>query len=102
MRPEGFSLCWTRKEAYVKARGLGLQIPLDSFSVSLTPNELELLDSEDSNRWSLRSFMPAPDFAAAIVHEKIHEDVHGEEDFQLRYWDWVAPVSTPSRRALQA
>jgi 4'-phosphopantetheinyl transferase len=101
MRPEGFSLCWTRKEAYVKARGLGLQIPLDSFSVSLTPNQPELLESEDSNRWSLRSFMPAPDFAAAIVHEKIHEDVHGEEDFQLRCWDWVAPVSTPSRRALQ-
>jgi 4'-phosphopantetheinyl transferase len=93
MRPEGFSLCWTRKEAYVKARGLGLQIPLDSFSVSLTPNRPELLESEDAHRWRLRSFKPAPDFAAAVVHEKIHEGVHGGGDFQLRYWDWVVPAS---------
>src|ERR1700737_245271 len=72
-RPEGFSLCWTRKEAYMKARGLGLQIPLDSFSVSLTPNQPERLESEDSHRWYLRSFKPAPDFAAALAYERFQE-----------------------------
>lgn len=68
-RAKGFFLCWTRKEAYVKAHGGGLQIPLDSFDVSLTPGHPETLWSTDSSRWTLRSFEPAPGYAAAIVGE---------------------------------
>jgi 4'-phosphopantetheinyl transferase len=38
-RPLGFYLAWTRKEALVKAEGTGIGLPLDRFSVSLTPGE---------------------------------------------------------------
>lgn len=85
-KPTGFFLCWTRKEAYIKAKSAGLQIPLDSFSVSLIPGQPEKLQSSDSQRWSLRSFQPAPDFAAAVVSEG--------QGWQLRTWTWAPRPST--------
>jgi 4'-phosphopantetheinyl transferase len=80
MRAEGFFLCWTRKEAYIKARGEGLQIPFDSFHVSFTPGEPERLQSLDSFRWSLCPLSPDPRYAGALVVEG--------NDWQLRCWDW--------------
>jgi 4'-phosphopantetheinyl transferase len=65
----GFFLCWTRKEAYIKARGEGLRLPLDSFSVSLTPRGPAELRSMDSNSWSIYSFCPAKEYVAAAVVE---------------------------------
>jgi 4'-phosphopantetheinyl transferase len=78
LRDTAFFLCWTRKEAYIKAHGDGLQIPLDSFDVSLNPGEPATLRSADSGRWSMRSFAPAPEFLAAIIVEGNIQSV--------RYW----------------
>jgi 4'-phosphopantetheinyl transferase len=69
LQSAAFFLCWTRKEAYIKAHGDGLQIPLASFDVSLTPGKPETLQSPDSHRWNLSSFTPAPEYAAAMVTE---------------------------------
>jgi 4'-phosphopantetheinyl transferase len=66
---EGFFLCWTRKEAYVKARGEGLYIPLNEFDVSLTPGEPVTLRSSDGDRWKLSSFDPGHQCAGAMVVE---------------------------------
>jgi len=68
-RAKGFFLCWTRKEAYLKARGDGLAMPLDSFSVTLTPGAPARLLSEDADRWSLHSLEPAKGWTAALVVE---------------------------------
>jgi 4'-phosphopantetheinyl transferase len=69
LRTKAFFLCWTRKEAYVKAHGDGLQIPLASFDVSLKPGEPATLRSDDSERWSMRSFVPAAGYEACILVE---------------------------------
>jgi 4'-phosphopantetheinyl transferase len=73
-RAEGFFNCWTRKEAYIKGRGVGLSLPLDQFDVSLAPGEGAALLSVRENLpgasdWSLRELNPGPGYAAAIAVE---------------------------------
>lgn len=62
----GFYNCWTRKEAYVKALGLGLSYPLDAFTVSVAPGEPARFTSDESG-WTMTSFEPAPGYQAALV-----------------------------------
>ena len=66
---EGFFHCWTRKEAYLKASGMGLQIPLDSFAVNLSPGEPAQFLSGVEPRWHLTAFDPAEGYVAAVVYD---------------------------------
>lgn len=71
---KGFFLCWTRKEALIKAKGKGLSIPLDQFDVSLIPGQPAKLlktkyDRHDGNRWTLFNIDLFADYAAALAVE---------------------------------
>ncbi len=71
-RRRAFYACWTRKEAYIKARGEGLSVPLKSFSVSLAPGEpAALLEASPAElcRWSLCEIEAHPQYAAAVAVE---------------------------------
>jgi 4'-phosphopantetheinyl transferase len=72
LQPRAFFNCWTRKEAFVKANGVGLSFGLDDFDVSLTENERPALltirgDALEATRWSLFSCSPLPDYALAVA-----------------------------------
>ena len=69
-RVEGFFQCWTRKEAIIKACGLGMAMPLASFDVSLTPGKAALLDrieGDAPSAWRLVHFEPGAGWAGAIA-----------------------------------
>ncbi len=80
LRPEAFFLGWTRKEAYVKAHGMGLQASLQDFDVSLTPDRPAELHSADKKKWRLYSLNPGEGFVGALV-------VEGQEH-QLRFFEF--------------
>ncbi|HEX4487947.1 MAG TPA: 4'-phosphopantetheinyl transferase superfamily protein [Terriglobales bacterium] len=66
----GFYRCWTRKEAILKAEGIGLHRALDSFDVELRPEEpAALLASRESLRyaWKLHHLDPAAGTVGALA-----------------------------------
>jgi 4'-phosphopantetheinyl transferase len=68
-RVEGFFHCWTRKEAYLKATGMGLQIALDSFAVNLLPDKPAQFLSGVEPRWHLAAYHPAEGYVAAMAYD---------------------------------
>jgi 4'-phosphopantetheinyl transferase len=70
-RYSGFFRCWTRKEAYIKAEGTGLSLPLQQFDVSLGAEDSSLLlatrpDSGEAARWTLREIHAGEGYVAAL------------------------------------
>lgn len=69
-----FMVCWTRKEAYIKAVGKGLSIPLPSFDTSIPPGAAgRSLKSNDEpaaiRGWWVSDLPFIPDCAGALVSD---------------------------------
>ena len=87
-RTRAFFECWTRKEAYIKAHGAGLSLPLDAFDVSLAPGEPAALlstsdDALETAQWSLRAISPGVGYVAAVAARG--------DGWRLCCWQWPCP-----------
>jgi 4'-phosphopantetheinyl transferase len=86
VRYNAFFSCWTRKEAYLKARGIGLSLPLDQFDVSFLPDQEPRLlatrhDPAEARLWKLQALDVASDYAAALAAPG--------STWRLKCWNWL-------------
>jgi 4'-phosphopantetheinyl transferase len=98
---------WTLKESYIKARGMGLSLPLDRFSFEF-PNHSAVSISIDpelqdhADRWSFWQYRPTADYLMAICAERRVDDV---PVISLRKFTPLGnemPVIAPSLRRSEA
>jgi 4'-phosphopantetheinyl transferase len=66
---------WTLKESYIKARGMGLSIPLDKFSIDLDgrTNSAIIFDSDfddEPGRWRFYQFYPSQEHLGALCVQR--------------------------------
>jgi 4'-phosphopantetheinyl transferase len=82
---EGFLRQWTRKEAYLKARGCGLSLEPDRVEVwggQDGPLKLEVAgEPGEATRWSLVDLTPGGGYVAALAVEG--------RDWSLSCWQWA-------------
>ena len=76
-RPRFFDY-WTLKEAYIKARGMGLAIPLDHFSFLLAKDrpigiafDPQLVD--DASSWQFEQLRPTPNHLVSVAIRRKNE-----------------------------
>ena len=76
---------WTLKEAFVKADGRGVSLPLERIDVSAAEGRIAVLDQATGEwrkcpRWELRTLAPVPGYVAALAAEG--------QDWHLALWQW--------------
>jgi len=74
-RSLAFLACWTRKEAFIKAVGLGFSCPLDAFDVTIDPSAPALITRIEERidrvaNWAMQAFTPYPGYIAAVAYRQ--------------------------------
>jgi 4'-phosphopantetheinyl transferase len=76
---------WTLKEAFIKADGRGVSLPLERIDVSAPQGRVAVLNEATGewrtcSRWELRTLAPVPGYVAALAAEG--------QDWRLALWHW--------------
>lgn len=85
-KSQAFFSYWTRKEAYIKAQGAGLAIPLNSFSVSRSDDDgagnIRVYGDPGTTRiWTILDLEAGPGYKAALAV--------ATTDFELHRQNWA-------------
>lgn len=80
-----FYACWTRKEAYLKAKGSGIANHLSKFDVTVSPKESAQLlriegEAEEARGWKLLDIPVPPEYHATVAV--------ANRDCQLKCFSW--------------
>jgi 4'-phosphopantetheinyl transferase len=84
LQSEAFFACWVRKEAYLKALGVGISLNLASFHVSFVQEQHGVIGNIEASACSIYSFTPAPGYTAALACKG--------KSSNLKFWKWSDPA----------
>jgi 4'-phosphopantetheinyl transferase len=89
---------WTRKEAFIKADGRGVSLPLERIDVSAPEGRVAVLNEATGewrtcSRWELRTLEPVPGYVAALAVEG--------QDWRIALWHWPGESSNDPVRGRQ-
>jgi len=81
---------WTLKEAFIKADGRGVSLPLERIDVSAPEGRVAVLNEATGewrtcSRWELRTLALVPGYVAALATEG--------QDWRLALWHWPGESS---------
>lgn len=67
---------WTFKESYIKARGMGLSLPLDQFAFHFPDDVSVNVEfhpglTDNSSRWQFWQLKPTPDYLLAVCAQRL-------------------------------
>ena len=103
LQPQRFFEYWTLKESYIKARGMGLSIPLDRFSFEFPTSESVSLCTDpvlgdDAGRWQFWQLRLPGNYQLAICTEKPSEGVRALKFHRMASMDEFTPVKVQTLR----
>lgn len=99
---------WTLKEAYAKARGLGLGLPFDSFSFELDDEQGVVgfcpPEGDSADRWSFTELTPRPQVLVSLAVERSPDgSAPGRIEMHDGFpWGRAAPRDIPLPRSHRA
>jgi 4'-phosphopantetheinyl transferase len=85
-----FYRCWTRKESFIKALGVGLSFPLAGFEVGMDTSGGDLLRAcpaapDEATRWKIESLPIDDGYQAALTAEG--------KDWRVLLWNQYTPAA---------